>query len=154
MGVLQKISIGLFGIALASSAQSNTSVSELKCLADNIYFEGRNQPWIGQVAIGQVTLNRAKNHSFPKTICEVVKQGYGFRKCQFSWYCDGRSDIPREKIAYSNSLKVAMFVLSESFPDVTAGSHWYHAVYINKPFWAHRMKETVRINDHIFYASK
>lgn len=154
MGVLQKISIGLFGIVLASSAQSDASVGELKCLADNIYFEGRNQPWIGQVAIGQVTLNRTKNHFFPETICEVVKQGYGFKKCQFSWYCDGRSDIPREKTAYSDSLKVAMFVLSESFPDVTGGAQWYHAVYINKPFWAHRMKETVRINDHIFYASK
>ena len=88
---------------------------ELKCMAENIYFEARHEPMAGKVAVGQVVLNRIKDERFPATICEVVKQGphreswktkknpdlkpeerrYYPRKnrCQFSWYCDGKKDI-------------------------------------------------------------
>jgi len=88
---------------------------ELKCMAENIYFEARHEPMAGKVAVGQVVLNRIDDDRFPATICEVVKQGphreswktkkdpslkpgerkYYPRKnrCQFSWYCDGKKDI-------------------------------------------------------------
>ena len=89
--------------------------AELKCMAENIYFEARHEPMAGKVAVGQVVLNRIKDERFPETICKVVKQGphreswktkknpdlkpeerrYYPRKnrCQFSWYCDGKKDI-------------------------------------------------------------
>ena len=88
---------------------------ELKCMAENIYFEARHEPMAGKVAVVQVVLNRIDDDRFPATICEVVKQGphreswktkkdpnlkpqerkYYPRKnrCQFSWYCDGKKDI-------------------------------------------------------------
>ena len=77
----------------------NAYGSERECLADNIYFEARNQGFAGWVAVAQVTLNRVRDDRFPNTICEVVKQGLTYEsgfpirdKCQFSWYCDGKSD--------------------------------------------------------------
>jgi len=72
---------------------------QLTCLAKNIYFEARNEPFAGQFAVALVTLNRVNDTAFPDTICKVVYQGIhttdGFPKrdrCQFSWYCDGASD--------------------------------------------------------------
>ena len=77
----------------------NAHGNETECLAENIYFEARNQGFAGWVAVAQVTLNRVRDDRFPNTICEVVKQGLTYEsgfpirdKCQFSWYCDGKSD--------------------------------------------------------------
>jgi len=76
--------------------QSYESVMEnrkkqLTCLATNIYFEARNEPFAGQFAVALVTLNRVNDTAFPNTICDVVYQGIhtsdGFPKrdrCQFS----------------------------------------------------------------------
>ena len=88
------------------------------CLAENVYFEARNQGTAGWSAVISVTLNRVKDKRFPNTICEVVKQGptreswktrgkkvaENERKyfpiknrCQFSWYCDGKADKIHKK---------------------------------------------------------
>ena len=45
------------------------------CLAENVYFEARNQGTAGWSAVISVTLNRVKDKRFPNTVCEVVKQG-------------------------------------------------------------------------------
>ena len=39
----------------------NAYGSERECLADNIYFEARNQGFAGWVAVAQVTLNRVRD---------------------------------------------------------------------------------------------
>mgnify|MGYP003314693505 CR=1 FL=1 len=84
-------SIIILGLLLfASEAKAVDRFEEMYCLAKNIYFESRDQPYIGRLAVAQVTMNRVKSEEFPDTICDVVTQG-GERKhrCQFSWYCDG-----------------------------------------------------------------
>ncbi len=149
MGISKKITIAL-AMVFTQSASADTRYENLQCLAKNIYFEGRNQPWIGQVAIAQVTLNRVKSAAFPSTICEVVEQKKR-NICQFSWYCDGKSDQPKDVKDYDKATDVAIQVYSGTIPDVTEGSLWYHATYIRRPFWAYSMKEMVRINEHIFY---
>ena len=47
----------------------------LVCLALNIYFEARNQPTSGQIAVAEVTLNRVASRNYPNTVCGVVHQG-------------------------------------------------------------------------------
>ena len=47
---------------------------EISCMADNIYFEARNQVNCFWSAVASVTLNRVKDKRFPNTVCEVVKQ--------------------------------------------------------------------------------
>ena len=42
---------------------------QAKCLADNMYFEARNQSWRGIIAVGMVTLNRVSDHRFPDILC-------------------------------------------------------------------------------------
>ena len=72
----------------------------LVCLALNVYHEARDQPFIGQVAVAQVVMNRVKDERYPDDVCGVVKQGLTYswdtdypvlNRCQFSWYCDGKS---------------------------------------------------------------
>ena len=94
-------------------------LKEVECLAKNMYYEARNQGTAGKLAVTNVVLNRLKDKRFPNTICGVVKQGptreswktkkdknlpdeerifYPIRhKCQFSLYCDGDSDEPKNE---------------------------------------------------------
>ena len=47
----------------------------LMCMAINIYHEARNESVIGQIAVGQVVMNRVADERFPNTVCEVITQG-------------------------------------------------------------------------------
>ena len=125
MGVYKAIAIGLFLSLVPSLAEGDQedTTKALECLSLNIYFEGRNQPWVGKLAIAQVTMNRVFSESFPDTVCEVVLQE-NMKTCQFSWWCDGKSDTPRNYAALEEARRVAMFVYSNSLPDVTEGALW------------------------------
>jgi spore germination cell wall hydrolase CwlJ-like protein len=96
------------------------SKQETTCLAQNIYFEARDQTIKGQIAVSLVTINRLKSKRFPNTICKVVKQaryrnGKVVRnKCHFSWFCDGKSDRPKDRIAWKVSLTIAKAMLEQS----------------------------------------
>ena len=85
----------------------------LFCLALNVYHEAKNQSMIGQIAVAQVVMNRVYDERYPNTICEVVEQGptYSWKpdfpvrnRCQFSWYCDGKSDTPRDLDAWEKAI--------------------------------------------------
>ena len=80
------------------------------CLALNMYYESRNQGTVGILGVTAVVYNRVNDKRFPNTICEVIKQGpiraswkgngtfFPIKnKCQFSWWCDGKSDKPKNK---------------------------------------------------------
>ena len=134
------------------------------CLALNTYHEAKNQSTVGQIATAQVVMNRVEDRRFPNTVCEVVKQGptrpswedpnkeYPIRhRCQFSWYCDGKSDVPKNEKAWRKAQDVAFLVLYDKIKlDVTEGATHYHATYV-KPAWAKTKKRTTQIEKHIFY---
>lgn len=134
----------------------------LMCMAFNIYHEANNQSMLGQIAVGQVVMNRVESTSFPNTVCEVVKQGQRYKngkmvlhKCQFSWHCDGKSDdVNKKSKAWSRALDYASIVISGRVEiDLTQGSLWYHAYYV-KPSWARQKERVTRIDSHIFYKKK
>jgi len=125
----------------------------LMCLALNVYHEARSQPLIEQVAVAQVVLNRVYSHRYPDTICEVVyhnKYPGRLHKCQFSWFCDGKSDIPQDVDAWTKANQVASLVLSPEFPDLVDGATHYHADYV-RPVWASTQIQVAQIGRHIFY---
>ncbi len=137
----------------------------IQCLALNMYHEARDQGTAGKLAVSAVVMNRVNDSRFPNTICEVVKQGptrkswrdpsvsYPIKnKCQFSWYCDGLSDDPKDKKAYQKALDFATLIMHNDiqFVDITDGATHYHADYV-KPDWARTKTRTTEIGDHIFY---
>ena len=126
----------------------------LMCLALNTYHEAKNQSMIGQVATAQVVMNRVADSRYPNSVCEVVKQGPKYKgsdvpvrhKCQFSWFCDGKSDEPkRDSKEWRMAQEYARIVLSGRIVlDVTEGATHYHATYV-KPSWAKTKTRTTRI---------
>lgn len=117
----------------------------LVCLTMNVYWEARNQDIAGQLAVAQVTMNRVTNENYPNSVCEVVHQHK-----QFSWYWDGKSDIPKNEKAWTTAMLVASAAMHGSghveLKDVTH----YHAIYA-KPYWKDSMAKVAQIGDHVFY---
>jgi len=126
---------------------------EIECLALNIYFEARGEPEVGQLAVGHVVMNRVSSKRFPGTVCDVVQQGGALRRyrCQFSWWCDGRSDTPGNKRLWEKSAELALNVYWGRSADPTAGALWYHADYV-KPYWREKFARGPKIGRHIFYS--
>ena len=124
----------------------------LMCLALNVYHEARSEPMVGQYAVANVVLNRVQSTKWPNNICSVVYQGLhkGKHKCQFSWYCDGKSDKAHEEVSWARALVVADNVMRGKVPDLTKGATHYHAVYV-QPYWSALLKTTVTYGSHKFY---
>lgn len=122
---------------------------EIDCLTRNIYFEARDQSIEGQYAVAEVVLNRINNPDFPSTICEVVEQKTD-KACQFSWFCDGKSDKMRDQKAIRIARNVALSSIANK-TNLTDGALYYHANYVS-PDWQN-VKMTTEIEDHIFYSS-
>lgn len=141
--------------------QKDPSHKQITCLATNIYFESRNQPLVGMIAVAQVVMNRVESDKFPDTICEVVYQSKMemndkgkwkpiLNKCQFSWFCDGKPDLIVDRSSWSKSRKLAKQIYESQMIDITEGSLYYHNHKVN-PKWSKYMTKTVTINHHTFY---
>jgi spore germination cell wall hydrolase CwlJ-like protein len=133
----------------------------ITCLALNIYWEARNQSFIAQVAVAEVTMNRVYDDRFPDTVCGVVKQGETYKwnpnimvrnRCQFSWYCDGLSDeVPEyDKEAWEQAMGISYGVFKNDIEPFLEGATHYHS-YTVMPDWASTKTYVTRIEDHIFY---
>jgi spore germination cell wall hydrolase CwlJ-like protein len=138
--------------------------AEMWCLAQNIYYEARGSNRADRVAVADVVLNRVEDTRYPNTICEVVKQGKQKpswkdptvmvmvrNACQFSWYCDGKADDPKDLDSWVDSQQIAYNIITwNDGRGLTEGSTHYHADYV-KPEWAREMQLVGRIGVHIFY---
>ena len=69
-----------------------------------------------------------------------------------SWWCDGRSDEPRDETAWRESIFVAMLIHRGATKDPTGGALWYHADHVD-PYWSRRMMRYAKIGRHIFYVA-
>lgn len=136
---------------------------EVNCMALNIYYETRSSSLADQYAVADVVLNRVEDTRYPNTICEVVKEGYknadGSMKrnrCQFSWYCDGKSDVPRDRESWKRAQSVAWDIVQwRTYRGITEGATHYHTTYVN-PRWNKSRKgwsitRIGRIGAHIYY---
>jgi len=126
----------------------------LMCLALNIYFEARSEPIQGQIAIAEVTLNRVASSKYPNDVCSVVLQE-NKDGCQFSWWCDGKSDQPREHNSLRTSKALAELMLKEGHHITVIGNEatHYHSNDVH-PYWANDLHKIRRIGKHIFYKKK
>ena len=144
-----------------SSVVTLVNSEELECMSKNIYFEAAMESTAGKLAVAQVTMNRVRSTHYPNTVCKVITQGRHYKngfpvkdRCQFSWYCDGKGDEPREESRlWNDTQELAKYVLlrQDELPDITDGALHYHADYITAPRWAGRKHKTAKIDTHIFY---
>ncbi|MBM3544033.1 MAG: cell wall hydrolase [Alphaproteobacteria bacterium] len=142
------------GFRYQGETQAEFEERERRCLATALYFESRGEPIRGQIAVGQVILNRVRSPNFPETICGVVFQGQHQPGCQFSFACDGKTDAPRNSAQWGLAQDLAKQIM--------AGEHWlpelgystyFHATYVS-PYWRGGMSRSDRIGRHIFYKKR
>lgn len=124
------------------------AASEFRCLARNIYFEARGESFMGQLAVGLVTLERAASEDFPSTICEVVNEEYAF-----SWTTENPK--VHNQAAYNKAKYAAdtALVIKSSGLDILKADH-FHTLDIPKyPRWSRHLKPVAIIGNHVFYRS-
>jgi len=142
--------IGLIALAMPGESNARTWRQEQNCLALSIYWEARGESRIGMIAVGWTVLNRMRSKHFPSAPCTVVRQGGERSPCQFSWWCDGRSDRPRDRDSWRAALLIAARLLVNPPADPTGGALFYHSINIKMP-WKRKRVRTARIGAHVFY---
>lgn len=118
-------------------------------MAEAIYYEARNQSFIGQVAIGHTIKNRADRWYFPDTIKEVVED-----RCQFSYRCDGSlEDNFSNKNSYDLAKLIAEGIILGKLGDPTRGAdHYLNPKTVKRiPSWTKAYPRTVIIGSHHFH---
>ena len=91
-GVCGPNTLSALGISVSSaSADGNTRA----LLARLISAEARGEPYVGQVAVGAVVLNRVEHPSFPNSFAGVIYQSGAF-----SCIADGQFNQPVAESAY------------------------------------------------------
>ena len=135
--------LGLSGAARAKAE---------KCLANAVYFEARDEPVRGQIAVAQVVMNRVFSGYYPDNVCGVVYQNANHRfACQFTFACDGTPDRIDEPDAWRRAKEIARDTLDGKLwlSDVGKATH-YHAYWV-RPNWIREMHKLDRIGGHTFY---
>ena len=125
---------------------------ELICLALTVYHEARSEPLKGQLAVAQIVLNRVEHESYPSTVCEAVKEGGTSRnRCQFSFWCDGKSESPRDAAAWATALDIAEMAAAGAQINVLQGCTHYYSILFEAPYWTEDLIEVATIGHHRFY---
>ena len=117
-------------------------VKEINCLENNIHYEADGEPFIGKLAVGMVTVNRAKLSG--KSLCDTV-----YEPNQFSWTLKPRNLNAR----VSPDTKLAtLMVLNNTVPlEYLSEITYFHNTTVS-PKWAKNKREILSIGGHKFYA--
>ncbi len=77
-GIVGRETYAALGMTVPASSGSSSYQNDINMLARMIAAEGRGEPYLGQVAIGAVVMNRVEHASFPNTIAGVLFQSGAF----------------------------------------------------------------------------
>ena len=123
------------GITLTGTVSASTyQESEVRILARLVSGEARGEPYVGQVAVAAVVLNRVKSPAFPNTISGVI-----FQTGSFDAVWDGQFDMePTE-----NSIRAARAALT--CWDPTGGCLYYYnpSTATNSWIWTRQVQLTI-----------
>ena len=112
---------------------------EMDILARVIHGEARGEPYVGQVAVGAVVMNRIKSGQFPNTIREVV-----FQPGAFTAVDDGQYWLAPNATAYKAALDAVRGW------DPTGGALYYFNPKTATSKWIWSRTQTVTIGNHVF----
>ena len=127
------------GENLEVKAANQFSSSELKILANAVYGESRGEPYIGQVAVAAVILNRVKNASFPNSVSGVI-----FEPGAFTAVADGQIWLTPNK----NAEKAVRDAINGWDP--TGGCIYYFNPKTATSKWIWSRPQVKKIGEHIF----
>ena len=138
-GIAGPATLAAMGISNSSTGSTTSYSNELALLARIISAESRGEPYVGQVAVGAVILNRVKHPSFPNTIAGVV-----YQKGAFTAVVDGQFDQPVASSAY----KAAQDAMNGWDP--TGGAIYYYNPKTATSAWIRTRPVITTIGNHVF----
>jgi len=122
---------------LASGSVSRNDKVHL--VARLIHAEARGEPYVGQVAVGAVLLNRVEDPAFPNSISGVIYQPLAFESV-----ANGQFDLPPT----SENIRAAQAALNGWDPVYGATFFWNPSKPVNEWIWSRESVKT--IGSHIF----
>ena len=146
---LAGVLLGMLMLPAVAQSHAFLHLSEIECLALNIYHEARGEPVDGQIAVGIVTLNRVESRRYPNSVCMVVHQ----RK-QFSWTrLPARFRAVDNPRAWRQAREVAERVLAGDFTadDYRLDGVMHYHNHTVSPQWAAAGELVTAIGRHRFY---
>jgi len=115
------------------------SANDMKLMANAVYGEARGEPYIGQVAVAAVILNRVKHSSFPNTVSGVI-----FEPGAFTAVADGQIWLTPNETA-----KKAVQDAINGW-DPTNGAIYYFNPATATSKWIWSRPQVKKIGKHIF----
>lgn len=138
-GVAGRQTLAAMGIYSGGSSSSSVSDGDVYLLARLISAEARGEPYIGQVAVGAVVMNRIDHPSFPNSLSGVIYQSGAF-----SCLSDGQFNQPISDSAY----RAAREALAGSDP--TGGAIYYFNPATATSKWIWSRPHLITIGSHRF----
>lgn len=137
------MAVGLTRLAQRCTAYAapQAGVSNEQLLARAINGEARGEPYLGQVAVGAVILNRTRDSKFPKTIPGVIYQPRAFTAVD-----DGQINVPIDPD--STVVKAARDALNGWDPTDGCIYYWNPATATSKWIWSRTIVK--KIGKHNF----
>ena len=126
-------------IGLPSGETSANNDSDYYLLARIISAEARGEPYVGQVAVGAVVLNRVEHPSFPDSVSGVV-----YQPGAFTAITDGQINEAITESAY----RAAREALNGSDP--TGGAIYYYNPSKTSNKWIRSRPVITQIGEHLF----
>lgn len=150
--VVCTVLLALAGAARALETVDLKRADDATCIAVAAYWEAFAEGPDGMTAVAMVVLNRMRDSRFPATACEVVREGGEQPGCQFSFWCDGRSDVPDDPERWLDARRATDVAFGHALrgEDPTGGALYFHSTDIDVP-WKVPREETARIGKHVFY---
>ncbi len=135
-GIVGSQTAAAIGVPLHNSG---TNSANLNLLARCVYAEARGEPYIGQVAVAAVVLNRVKDNRFPNTISGVIYQPYAFTAVD-----DGQINLAPDATA----IRAAQDALNGWDP--TYGCFYYYNPATATNVWIRSKEIRLTIGRHVF----
>ena len=130
-------------LAAPAAAGSEGLLESMGCIARAVYWEARDQPFDGQLAVAFVVLNRERASG--RTACAVVDE-----PGTFSGVARHRSERARDARAWALAEEVALIAWEDPDADPTGAATYFHRLDAH-PAWAAGLTLTRRIGAHLFF---
>jgi N-acetylmuramoyl-L-alanine amidase len=122
-----------------SANHAGLSANDLKLMANAVYGEARGEPYVGQVAVAAVILNRLESASFPKNISGII-----FQPGAFTAVADGQIWLQPNDLA-----KKAVQDAINGF-DPSNGAIYYFNPETATSKWIWTRPQILQIGKHVF----
>lgn len=140
-GIAGKATLNAMGISSSNSSSSSggNNSNDLNLLSRVVYSEARGEPYVGQVAVAAIVLNRVSHSSFPNSVAGVVYQSGAFDAVS-----DGQINLTPD----STARKAAQDAINGWDP--TYGCIYYFNPSTATSKWIWSRPQVLTIGKHIF----